>query len=172
MSAKCAACVKKKIVKVPKNEFAVTFGRSETAIPGYIDLIQDLAIYQQTEKLNPEKAVLPTELFDPLRCREYGQAGRNPRIAKLEQGAGARRFQNHVVATPSHVSKSRHCESVRIAELRRLRPIIGSLRFDDDQVLAIPRVPEAILHQAVPRQPPNQSINLFVNVPASGRKRS
>ena len=28
---------------------------------------------------------------------------------------------------------------------RRLRPIIGNLRFDDDQVLAVARAPEAVL---------------------------
>ena len=54
-------------------------------------------------------------------------------------------FEDHLVAAPSHVREPRQDESVGIAELRRLRPIIGNLRFDDDQVLAVARAPEAVL---------------------------
>ena len=145
MPAFRAARVKKKIVKVPKNEVVVTLGRSEATVASSLDLEKDLAINQQGEKLNPRKTVLPTELFDLLRCRQYGQGGRNLRIANFEQRAGARQFQNHLVAAPSHVREPRQDESVCIAELRHSRPIIGNLRFDDDQVLAVSRAPEAVL---------------------------
>ncbi len=106
-----------------------------------VDLEQDLAIHQQGEEFEPGKTVLPPQLFDLLRRGEPGQRGRDLRIADLEQGAGARRFQHHLVAAPSHIREPRQDERVGIAELRRLRPIIGNLRFDDDLVLASCRAP-------------------------------
>ena len=98
-----AARVEQKIVKVPKNEVVVTLGRSEAAVASGVDLEKDLAIHQQGEKLDPRKTVLPTEPFDLLRCRQYGDGGRDLRIANFEQRAGARRFQHHLVAAPPHV---------------------------------------------------------------------
>ena len=74
-----------------------------------------------------------------------------------EQRAGARRFQNHLVGAPSHIGEPRQHENVRaIAQLRRSRPIIGNLRFDDDLIRAASRAPEAIFQQTVPRQSPDQ----------------
>ena len=133
MPAFRAARVEQKIVKVPENEVVVALGRSEAAVAGGVDLEKDLAIHQQGEKLDPGKTVLPTEPFDLLRCRQYGDGGRNLRIANLEQRAGARRFQHHLVAAPPHVREPRQDENVGIAELRRSRPIIGNLRLDDDR---------------------------------------
>jgi hypothetical protein len=53
-----------------------------------------------------------------------------------------------------------------------LRPIVGNLRFDDDQVIAVARAPEAVLQQAAPGQSLDQSANLFVDVPTVGGKRA
>ena len=140
-----AARVEQKIVKVPKDEVVVALGRSKAAFAGNVDLEKDLAIHQQSEKLDPRKTLLPAELFDLLRRGEHGEGGRNLRIANFEQRAGARQFQHHLVAAPSHVREPRQDERVCISELRRSRPIIGNLRFDDDQVLAVARAPEAVL---------------------------
>ena len=140
-----AARVEQKVVKVPKNEVVVTLGRSQAAVASGVDLEKDLAIHQQGEKLDPRKIGPPTEPSDLLGCSQYGDGGRNLRIANSEQRAGARRFQHHLVAAPSHVREPRQDENVGIAELRRSRPIIGNLRFDDDLVLVVSRVPEAVL---------------------------
>ena len=48
-------------------------------------------------------------------------------------------------AAPPHVREPRQDESVGSAEFRRLRPIIGNLRLDDNQVLGVARAPEAVL---------------------------
>jgi len=88
MPAFRAARVEKKIVKIPENEIVVTLSRSEPAIRGSFGFEKDLAIYQQREKLNPRKSILPAEPFDSLRYRECRQGGRNLRIADFEQRAG------------------------------------------------------------------------------------
>src|SRR5262249_61411600 len=67
VSAFRAARVKKEIVKVPENEVVVPLGRPRPTVAGGVDAEQDLAIHQQGEKLNPGKAVLPTEPSDLLR---------------------------------------------------------------------------------------------------------
>jgi hypothetical protein len=72
-----------------------------------IDLEQNLAVDQQCEELEAGKRVLPTQLLDRLRRGERGERGCNPCIANLEQCAGARRFQHHVVAAAAHVGKAR-----------------------------------------------------------------
>ena len=109
-----AARVEKKIMKIPKNEIV----RHPRPVGGHcrqrLDLEKDLAINQQGEKLNARKTVLPTELFDVLRRRQHGQGGRNLRIADFEQRAGARRFQHHLVAAPSHVGEPRQDKSVAL----------------------------------------------------------
>ena len=144
----------------------------EAIARGGVDLEKDLAIHQQGEKLDAGKTVLPAEPFDLLRRGQHGDGGRNLRIANPEQRAGARRFQHHLVAAPPHICEPRQDENVGIAELRRLRPIIGNLRLDDDLVLAArARAPEAVFQQTVPGQSPDQEIDLLVDVPAAGRKR-
>ena len=105
VSAFCTAGVEQKVVKVPKNEVVVTLRRSETAVAGGLDLEKDLAIHQQGEKLDSRKTVLPPELFDLLRCRQYGDGGRDLRIANFKQRAGARQLQDHFVAAPSHIGE-------------------------------------------------------------------
>ncbi len=105
VSAFRAARVEQKIVKVPKNEVVVALRRSQATVAGGVDLEEDLAIHQQGEKLEPRKTVLPAEPFDLLGCRQHGDGGRNLRIANPEQRAGARRFQHHLVAAPSHVGE-------------------------------------------------------------------
>ena len=132
-------------MKLPKNEAVVTLGRSKSTFAGSRDLEKDLAIEEQGEKRDPWKTFLLMQLFDLPRGGEHGDGRRNLWIANFEQRAGARRFQDHLGAATPHVREPRQDESVGVAELRRLRPIIGNLRFDDDQVLAIARAPEAVL---------------------------
>src|ERR1700722_7514542 len=132
-------------MKVPKSEAVVTLGQSKSTFATSTDLEKDLAIHEQREKLDPRKTFLLAQLFDLPRGREHGDGRRNLRIADFEQRASAWRFHDHLVAAPSHEREPRQDESLGIAELRRLRPVIGNLRFDDDQVLAVAQAPEAVL---------------------------
>src|SRR5580704_7005616 len=159
-----AARVEQKIVEVPKNEAVVTLGWPLATIVGSIDREKDLAIHQQGEKLDTRKAVLSTELFNRLWCSQQSQGCGNLGIANSEQCAGARRFQNELVAAPAHIGEPRQHENVRTIELRRSRPIIGNLRFDDDLIRAALRAPEAIFQQAMPRQSLDQERNLVIDV--------
>ena len=102
-----AARVEQKIVKIPKDEIVITLGRSKAAAASNVDLENDLAIEEQAEKLEPRKIVLPTQLFDLLRCRKHGQDAGNLRVADFEQCAGARRFEDHLVIAPSHICEAR-----------------------------------------------------------------
>ena len=159
-------------MKIPKNEVVVALGRSQAVAAGSVELEKDLAIHQQCEKFDPRKAVLPPEFFDLLRRGQHGEGGSDLRIANPEQRTGARRFQHHLVAAPSQISEPRQHDRFGIAELRRLRPIIRQLRFDDDLVLAVTRVPEAVLQQTAPGQSPDQQIDFLVDRAAVGRKRT
>src|ERR1700689_312017 len=159
-------------MKVPKSEAVVTLGRSKPSFAGSPDLEKDLAIEKQGEKLDPRKTFLLTQLFDLPRGGEHGDGRRSLRIANFEQRAGARRLQHHLGAAPSHEREPRQDESLGIAELRRLRPIIGNLRLDDPEVLAVARAPEAVLQETMPSQSPDQESNLFVDIPANGRNRA
>src|ERR1700722_7666735 len=132
-------------MKVPKCEAVVALGQSKPTFSGSANLEKDLAIEEQGEKLDPGKNLLPTQVFDLLRGGEHGDGGRNLRITNSEQCAGARRFQHHVGAAPSYIREPRQNEFVGVPELRRLRPIVGDPRFNDDQVLAIVRASEAVL---------------------------
>ena len=154
--------MEKKIVKVPKNEIVVALGRSEAYCRCGARLEKDFAINQQGKKLNPGKMV-GAQPSDLLWCRQYGQGSCNLRIADFEQRAGPRRFQDDLVATPSHVSEPRQDESVCIANRHRSRPIVGNLWLDDDQVLAISRAPKAVLQKSMPGQSPDQEIKLLVD---------
>ena len=140
-----AARVEQEIVKIPKHQIVVALGDPRAAVASGIHLEQNLAIKQQSEELEPGKRVLPAQLLDGLRRGERGERGCNPRIADLEQRAGARGFQHHVVAAPAHVGKARQHENVGIAEQRGARPIVGNLRFDHDLGRAVARAAEAVL---------------------------
>ena len=63
MPALGAAGVKQQVVKVPQNQLFVTFGRPQAGVTGSADLEKDLAVDEQSEKLEPRKASLPTEPF-------------------------------------------------------------------------------------------------------------
>ena len=145
MSTFSAARVEQKIMKVPKGEALIALGQSKPAFASGADLEKNLAIEEQGEKLDTWKAVLPTQLFDLPWGREHGDGGRNLRIANFEQRAGPRRFKDHLGAAPPHVREPRQDESVGIVELRRCRPIIENLGFDDDQVLGVVGAPKAVL---------------------------
>ena len=132
-------------MKVPKSEAVVTLSESQPAFATGADLEKDLAIQEQREKLDPRKTFLLTQRFDLLRGREHGDGRRNLRIADFKQRASAGRFHDHLVAAPSHEREPRQDKSLGVAELRRLGPIIGNLRFDDDQVFAVARAPDAVL---------------------------
>jgi hypothetical protein len=58
-------------------------------------------------------------------------------------------------------------DGVVIADLRRSRPILRHLRFDDDLILAV--APEAVLQETAPGQAPDQAIHFLVER-AVGRK--
>src|SRR5206468_11022329 len=109
--------VKKEIVKIPKDKIVVTLGRAEP-VAGSFQFEKYLAIYQQRKKLNPGKGILAAQPFALLRRGQCGQGGRNARTVDFEQRIGARRFQDHLIATPSHVSEARKDESVGIAKRR------------------------------------------------------
>src|ERR1700722_2369016 len=132
-------------MKVPKSEAVVTLGQSKPTFATGADLEKNLGIQEQRKKLNPRKTFLPAQRFDLLRGREPGDGHRNLRIADSEQRASARRFDDHLGAAPSHEREPRQDERLGIAQLPRLRPVIGNLRLDDDQVLAVARAPEAVL---------------------------
>ena len=167
-----AARVENKIVKIPKNEIVVALGRAKALVAGRTDLEKDLAVDEQGEKLEPRKPGLPAQLPDLLRRGQRGQGGRNLRIANLEQCAGARRFQHHLVGAPPHVGETRQHEHVGIAKRRRLRPIIRNLRLDDDLILAASRAAKAVFQETEPRQTANQQSNFLVDVPAAATRTS
>jgi hypothetical protein len=144
VSALRAARVEHEIVKVPENEVVVSLGGAEASVAGGDDLEENVAVDEQGEKRNARKSVLTAEPFDLLRRRQHGHGARNLRISNLQQRAGARRFQDHLVGTPSQVGETRQDENVGITELRHSRPIIGNLRFDDDLVLAGARATKAV----------------------------
>jgi len=163
--------VEQQIVKIPEHETIAAFGGSQTiAAGGGVDFEQDLAIQQQCEKFMPWKTVLPPELLDLSRRRQHGESSRNCRIANSKQGTGARRFQHHLIATPSQIRKSRQHDDIGVAERRRLRPIVGNLGLDDDPVLVVIRATEAIFQETAPGQSPDQQIDFLVDA-AVRRKR-
>src|SRR5262249_56641190 len=132
-------------------EVVVALDRSQPTVASPVDLEKDLAIHQEGDKLNPGKTVLPTKLSDFLRRRQHGDGGCNLRIADPEQGAGARRFQDHFVAAPPHIREPREDEDVVLAELRHVRPIVRDLRLADDLVWTVARAPQAGPPYTVPR---------------------
>ena len=167
-----AARMEKKIVKIPKNETVVTLGRSEPTIAGSFWFEQDLAINQQCEKLDRRKSVVPAEPLDLLRCRKHGQGARNFRIADFEQRTGAGRFQDRIVAAPSHIGEPRQDESVGFAERLHPRPIIWNLRFNNNQVLAVSRRHEVVFDESIPGQSPDEELSLLVDFPVVSRKQA
>ena len=171
MAALGAARVEQKIVEIPQHEGVVALGRPQAIAVG-VDLEKDLAVDEEREKLEPWKTLLPAELFDLLRRGQQGQSSRDLRIADFEQRAGARRFQNHFVGAPPHIGEPRQHQRVGIAELRQARPIVRHLRLDDDQVLAVSRAAEVVLHQTAPGQSADQEKNFLVDVAAAGGKRA
>ena len=130
-----------------------------------------MAIREQSEKRHSRKPVLPSQTLDLLRPGQHGQGCCDLRIAYFEQSAGARRFQNQFVAAPSHIGEPRQDKRVRGGERPRFGPIIGSLRFYDDEILAAARGAEAELQETALRQSPRQQINLLVDIPSVGRER-
>ena len=111
-----AARMEQQIVKVPQHEGVVAFVRPQAAVAG-VDPKKDLAVDEQAEKLGSHKIFLPAQLFDLLRRGQRNQGGRDLGIAYLEQGAGARRFQNHLVGAPPHIGKPRQHERVGVVDL-------------------------------------------------------
>jgi len=61
-------------VKVPKNKIVVALGPSKAVFAGGVDLENDLAIHQQSEKRNAGKSVQPAELLDFLRVESMAMA--------------------------------------------------------------------------------------------------
>src|SRR5262245_13040380 len=105
MSSFRATRMKEQIVKIPQNKIVITLGWPQATVAGAFKLDKNFAINQKCKKLNPGK--MDAQLSDLLRCREPGQSSRNLRIADFEQRARPGRFQDDLVATPSHVSEPR-----------------------------------------------------------------
>ena len=112
-----AAGVEQEIVKVPQHKGAVAFVRPQAVVG--VGLEKDLAVDQQSEKLEPRKTRWRTKVFDLLRRDQQSQSSRDLRIADFEQGAGARRFQNQFVGAPPQIGKAREDELIGIAQLRQ-----------------------------------------------------
>src|ERR1700722_10858135 len=102
MPALGAAGMKQQVVKVPQNQMFVAFGRPQAGVSS-ADLEKNLAVDEQTQKLESWKASLPAKLSDLLRRGQHRQRARGLRIAHFEQGAGTRRFKHHVAGAPPHV---------------------------------------------------------------------
>jgi hypothetical protein len=166
-----ATGVEQEIVKIPQNQIAVTLRSSEVAVAARFDLEKDMALEQQPQKLDPRKTILHTKLFDSVRSRQRHQGGTDLRIAKPEQCARARRFQDDLVPAATHVGKPRHRQNVGVAQSRRTRPVFSNQRLDDDMILVSSRSANWVLHQAEPGQSLDQRGSLFVGAPRAGRKR-
>src|SRR5450432_3193781 len=105
-----------------------------------------------------------------LRGGENDEGGGDRWITDPEQRTSAWRLQNHRIAASPHIGEPRQHNYVGIAKLWRLRPVIGPLRFNDDQVLIVRRMPEAVLQQAALRQSSDQQVDFLVDRVAVGRK--
>ena len=111
-----AARVEQKIVKIPDDEVVVAFGGAEDFVAGRVDLEEDLAVDEQSEKLDPRKIRAAAEPLDLLRRGQARQGGGDLRIAYLEQRAGARGFQNHRIGAPPQIREPRQDENVIAAK--------------------------------------------------------
>ena len=70
-----AARVEKKIMKIPKNELGVqALARSEAIVARGLRLERIWQSTSQGKKLNAGKTVLPTELFNVVRCKSRAKA--------------------------------------------------------------------------------------------------
>src|SRR5258708_39832821 len=105
LPALCAAGMEKKILKVPEHEIVVAFAGPEVVAAPGVDLEKHLAVHQQCEKIDSRKTVLPPKPTDFFRFGKRGDRARNFGIANPKQRAGARRFQNHLIAAPSQIRK-------------------------------------------------------------------
>src|SRR5260370_36705083 len=89
-----AAGMKQKIVKVPEHEMVVAFAGPEAVAALGVDLEKHLAVYQQREKIDSWKTVLPPNPTDFIRVGKRGDRARKFEISNPEHRAGARRLQN------------------------------------------------------------------------------
>ena len=66
-----------------------------------------------------------------------GQRRRDLWVANPEQRAGARQFQDHIVAAPPQIGEPRQRDPLGSApSFGDLRPVVRHLRFDDDLIVA------------------------------------
>src|SRR5258708_30346723 len=100
-----AAGMEQKIVKVREDEIVVAFAGPEAVAALGVDLEKHLAVHQQCKKICPWKTVLPPKPTDFFRFGKHGYHARNFGIANPKQCAGARRFQNQLIAAPSQIRK-------------------------------------------------------------------
>src|SRR5947209_6644267 len=121
-------------MEIPEHEVFVTLVRPAAIAAGSIELEKDIAVYQQSKQFQPGKTGFP-QTADFLRRAQRGDRAGYFCIAYPEHCAGARRFEDHVVAAPSQISEPRQYDRLGIAKLWRLRPVIGILRLDDDLIL-------------------------------------
>src|SRR6516165_282997 len=85
LAALRAARVEQKIVKIPEDEIIVTLRPAQVATFAWVDLEQDLAIQQKSEKLNSGKTGRLAKLADLLWRGKLGERSGDLRIADFEQ---------------------------------------------------------------------------------------
>src|SRR4051812_25277577 len=107
MSALGAPRMKQKIMEIPENKIAVAFIHSKAVAAFRIELEQELAVQQQFEQIEVEGGRVAAKPADLLRLRQRSEGGGNGGIANSKQRAGARGFQDHLVAAPGQISKTR-----------------------------------------------------------------
>src|SRR5580692_2682731 len=76
-----AAGVEQKIMKIPKHEVTAAFRCAQAVAVAGLELEQDLAIQQQSQKFKPGKALLLAITADRLRLRQRGKRGADLGIA-------------------------------------------------------------------------------------------
>ena len=129
-------------------------------------------MHQQRKECESWGPIPTTKLFDLLRRRQRGDCGCNLRIVNSKQGAGARRFQDHLVASAPQIRETRQHENIGIADFRQLWPVIGNLRLDDDLIRVARRGAKAVFQQTAPGQSSDQEMNFLVNDPSVALERS
>src|SRR5215217_553211 len=135
MSALGATRVEEQIVKVPKDELLVSFGRSGCAVSGRVCREKHMRINEQPEQLRAREIV--HKLLHALRAAQASQHCSYLRIANPEQCRGERGFENELVGAAPQISEPGKEQHLAPVELGRSRPVIGNLRLDHDLVLAL-----------------------------------
>ncbi len=145
------------VVKVPHHEVVVALGRAQIGGVGCIDPQQHVAIQQHGEQRLAQCALASPQRLDRSRRRQRRDRGGDLRIADPDKRRSARRFQHDVVAAPPQIGKSRQHDQIGRAELSHLRPVVGSLRFDDDRIRSTMFAAGGFAHDVFEKTAPGQA---------------